>query len=468
MENPKAFKEEVIPLKSRIWVSAGDASCAFLQNIIGGGALTYYFTRVLGLETERAALVWIIFGIWNAVNDPLFGYISDRTKSNIGRRIPYIRYGAPLFGLAFIILFLQLPASWATQDVLFAQLLVGLFLYDTLYTAIASALYLMPYEMAVSNRARSSVYVWKIIFTAFSMGLPLVVIPIIQPGPGQDSTFFRWVLYALGAGLAAVIFFSTYFYEEKHFQQEEQQYGFFKSFIESFKNFSFIVFLVVSFTVIYIQTGLMQGVLYYFDELKVPGLPLYLGLAGGIILGVILWVNLRDRIGVKKCLQAWLGIFALGCLIMLVFGREVFLAALSFFMIGFGFAGGMYLIPIMNGDVIDFDETRTGLRREGMYAGINSFVTKPAISLAQAAFLTLVTNYGYNQALAKGTQSASAQDGILVAWMLIPTILLVISLVVMRWYPLAGQKWDQTKHDLSQIHAEKERKHLESLGYKAD
>lgn len=468
MQDTKVFQEEVIPLKSRIWVSAGDASCAFLQNIIGGGALTYYFTRVLGLESERAAFVWVLFGIWNAINDPLFGYISDRTKSNIGRRIPYIRYGAPIFALGFIILFLRLPASWATQDLLFAQLLVGLFVYDTLYTAIASALYLMPYEMAVSNKARSSVFIWKIIFTAFSMGLPLVVIPMIQPGPGDDPTRFLWIMYGLGIGLSTVIFFSTYFYEEKHFQQEEKQYGFFKSFIESFKNFSFIVFLVVSFTVIYIQTGLMQGVLYYFDEIDVPGLPLYLGLAGGIILGVILWVNLRERIGVKKCLQAWLAIFVIGCLIMLVLGREVVFATISFFMIGLGFAGGMYLIPIMNGDVIDFDETRTGLRREGMYAGINSFVTKPAISLAQSIFLTLLANYGYNQTLVKGAQPVSAEGGILVAWMLVPAILLGISFLVMRWYPLAGQKWDQTKHDLSQIHAEKERKHLESLGYKAD
>lgn len=466
--NPPVLKEEVIPLKSRIWVSAGDASCAFLQNIIGGGALTYYFTRVLGLTADRAALVWVIFGFWNAINDPLFGYISDRTKSNIGRRIPYIRYGAPLFGIAFILLFLRLPAGWSTQGVLFAQLLIGLFLYDTLYTAIASALYLMPYEMAVSNKARSSVYIWKIIFMAFSTGLPLVLLPIIQPGPGDDPTSFRWIMYGLGIVLSLVIFFSTYFYEEKHFQQQEAQYGFVKSFTESFKNFSFIVFLVVSFTVIYVQTGLMQGVLYYFDELKIPGLPLYVALAVGIVLGVFLWVNLRDRWGVKKCLQVWLALFCLGCAIMLLFGRTVAPATFSFFLVGLGFAGGMYLIPIMNGDVIDFDETRTGLRREGMYAGINSFVTKPAISLAQAAFLTLLARSGYDQALAKGAQSASAQGGILQAWMLIPAILLAVSFAVMHWYPLAGQKWEQIKHDLSRTHDEKERKYLESLGYKLD
>ena len=50
VERTANLQEEKVPLKSRIWVSAGDASCAFMQTIIGGGALTYYYTRVMGLQ----------------------------------------------------------------------------------------------------------------------------------------------------------------------------------------------------------------------------------------------------------------------------------------------------------------------------------------------------------------------------------------------------------------------------------
>mgnify|MGYP005864277381 CR=1 FL=1 len=162
-----------------------------------------------------------------------------------------------------------------------------------------------------------------------------------------------------------------------------------------------------------------------------------------------------------------LGSFALGCLVMLLGGRLLAPAAVSFFLIGIGFAGGMYLIPLMNGDVIDYDETRTGLRREGIYAGINSLVTKPAISIAQAVFLGFLTRFGYDQSLAKGLQSASAQTGILVAWMLVPSALLVISLLVTLFYPLAGASWERTKHELAARHAAKEKAYLESLGMKA-
>ena len=139
---------------------------------------------------------------------------------------------------------------------------------------------------------------------------------------------------------------------------------------------------------------------------------------------------------------------------------------MGFFTFGVGFAGGMYLIPLMNGDVVDMDEHRTGLRREGMYAGVNSFITKPAISIAQAVFLGLLGLYGYDPSLAKGLQPASAETGILVGWTLVPGVLLFLCFVVLRWYPLSGPAWDQIKDRLAVVHAEKERSYLEAKGYK--
>ncbi len=457
MQNPTI--QERIPWKSRIWISLADSSVAMMQTIVGGGALTYYFTRVRGLEPNLAGLVWLLFGIWNAINDPLFGFISDRTKSKLGRRRPYIRYGAPLLTLGFIFLWLDLPSS---QGVMFSQMLIGLFVYDILYTAIATSIYIMPYEMAVSNKARSSIFIWKIIFMIFPNVLPFVI-AAIQPGPGDDPSGYRFLLMGMAIILGLIVFFSTFFYEEKVFTQQDEQFPFIKSLKESFLNFAFVIFLVVSFTVIYIQTSLMQGVAYYFDEIMTTPLPLYIGLAVGIVFGILFWIRRREPWGVKTCVRVWLAAFATGCLVMLLGGKLLIPAIVGFFLIGVGFAGGMYLIPIMNGDVIDYDEQRTGLRREGMYAGINSLVTKPAISLSQAAFLWILQANGYNPLLPKGLQTAQAETGILLAWMLIPTILLTISWLTMRWYPLAGKQWDDIKQQLAVIHEEKEQLALQKF-----
>ncbi len=147
-------------------------------------------------------------------------------------------------------------------------------------------------------------------------------------------------------------------------------------------------------------------------------------------------------------------------------GREVGPSVLGFLLLGVGFSGMMYLIPLMNGDVIDMDEHRTGLRREGMYAGVNSLITKPAISIAQAVFLGIIGAFGYDQTLAKGAQSASAQTGILVGWVAVPAALLFICFVLLRFYPLAGEGWVRIKQALAQAHREKEKRYLEAHGYK--
>ena len=68
----EVFHEESVPVHSRIWVSAADGATAILCSIAEGAALTYYFTRVMGLAPRLASIVWLLFGIWNAFNDPLF------------------------------------------------------------------------------------------------------------------------------------------------------------------------------------------------------------------------------------------------------------------------------------------------------------------------------------------------------------------------------------------------------------
>ncbi len=467
MQQDTALQEERIPLASRVWISLADASVAILQALVAAGALTYYFVNIRGLSTYYTGIVWLLFAIWNAVNDPLFGYISDRTKSKLGRRIPYIRYGTPIFVLSFALFWLDIPGA-GSQTGLFLQMLLVLFVFDTLYTAIATSLYIMPYEMAVSNKARSSIFVWKIIFMVFTIVVPLAIERTIKPEVGDLAgiSYFRWFMVLFAVGMGIIIFASTFFYREKHYTQSEEQLGFFNAFKQCFTNRSFVIFEVISFTIIFAQTSLMQGLWYYFDEIDVPATPLYIALAAGIICGVFLWINRRDSWGVKWSTRLFSLLFAIGCFVIVLLGANSLAAILGFLLFGVGFAGGMYLIPLMNGDVVDMDEHRTGLRREGMYAGVNSFITKPSISLAQWAFLTIITAYGYDATLAKGAQSPGAEAGILVGWALIPGILLLLSFVALHWYPLDGTEWLNIKARLAEVHKEKERKYLESQGYK--
>ncbi|MBQ3817204.1 MAG: MFS transporter, partial [Clostridia bacterium] len=394
---------------------------------------------------------WIIFGIWNAVNDPLFGYISDKTKSKIGRRLPYIRYGSLFYSLFFIITWFKWPIG-SGQISMFIQLLAALFLFDTLYTAIATSLYVLPYTMAVSNKARSNIFIWKICFSIISLAFPLVVVPLIQPKPGEPATKFRVIVSCIGILAFIIIFSSTFFIKEKVTTPPDDSMNIFKSIAYCFKNKSFIVFEVLSFSVIFIQTNLLQGVNYYFAEFGNNLMPVAYGALGiGAVLGLLTWMNRLKPWGVRKCILIMCILFASGATAMVFFGKIFPVAVAGFFLAGLGFAGGMYLVPIMNGDVIDYDEHKFGQRREGMYAGVNSFITKPAISLSNAAFVEIISLFGYNSA-SVGAQSETAKQGILVAWMAIPALLLIITAVSLKWYPLHGEKWNSIKSEIEIKH----------------
>lgn len=456
--------QEKVPLKSKLWLSGADGVCGVLCGLITGGGLTYFFTKWMGLDTAKVSLVWLIFGIWNAVNDPLFGFISDRTKSNIGRRLPYIRYGAPIYAVVFILCWMKWPFA-GNQWGMFFQMLISLFLFDTLYTSIATALYVMPYEIAVSNKARGSIFLWKLIFSLFSLSFPLILMPKIKLEPGDDPHNFQLIMTVIGIIAGLIIFFSTFFYSEKGYTKEQQQPSFLKAILICFKNKPFIIFEVISFTVIYIQNSLSLGVNYYFTEFHISMLPCYLALILGAVFGIILWIKKQVVWGVRKCTRIMCLVFSLGCFAMSFFGGVLVIAAAGFFTVGFGFAGGMYLIPLMNGDVIDYDESKTKLRREGMYAGVNSLITKPAMSFATSAFLTIISVCGYDSTLKAGCQSAGADRGILLGWMLVPAILLLICFLSMHFYPLNGDQWNETKVNLERLHNEQEKEYIESLGF---
>ena len=448
--------KEHIKLSSRIWLGGADCMITTLSNIVTGGGLTFFFVNYFGMDPALSALCWLIFGIWNAMNDPLFGYISDRTKSKLGRRIPYIRYGSVLIAAVFVltwVVFFDTGSDWQ----MFAQMLISLFLFDMLYTMIATSLYVMPYEMAVTNEARSKIILVKVIFGLVALSVPLFLLAQLENILNHSLKNYQMLMTVIGIVAGAIMFFSTFFCRERGYSKGEEQYPFLKSLVYCFRNRSFIVFEIISFSVTYIQTALMMGLSYYFGAENVNYLWCYLAMFAGILVGMLVWRKPGAVWGVKRSIVTMCLIFGSGMLFMLVFGRYTFGGVVGFFCAGMGFSGGMYLIPIMNGDVIDYDEHVSGLRREGMYAGVNSFICKPAISIANALFPVMLLWFGYDSDLHLFAQSDMAKFGIRFSWLSVSIALLFLcAFCIWKFYPLAGKEWDRIKEQLAAEHDKKQ------------
>ncbi|KAF9145130.1 hypothetical protein BGX30_010209 [Mortierella sp. GBA39] len=95
---------------------------------------SYFYVEKLGLGVGLATLARTIFLIWDAVNNPLFGYWSDRTETRYGRRRPWVFASIPLFMLTFVLVFS--PPGGLSQNGLFTWFLVTLVLYEAVATVL--------------------------------------------------------------------------------------------------------------------------------------------------------------------------------------------------------------------------------------------------------------------------------------------------------------------------------------------
>ncbi len=487
MENEvKGVKEEKVKTSSAVWLGAANAGTGLLCAFSEGAAFQYLFVNKLGLSPALNAIVWVIFGIWNALNDPIYGFLADRTKSKLGRRIPWIRYGAPIMAILFAVMWLPvLQTGQMSQPLLFIEELIGLFLYDIVYTAIASAIYVMPYEMAVTNKARNKIFLFNILFSVINYGAPMVLNSQLDKLIEHNATTLPLIMAIAGLVCGAIVFISTFFYKENGYVVEEKQPKFFEGLKLCLKNKSFLLFEVISWTIIFAQNALMVGLTYVANMWAVDGsgngwiggtsiIVLYGALFVGLIAGILFFVFTRAKLGVRNEMLVMTGVMGVGCILGAFLGQYFYVSVFTFICCGVGLAGGLYLIPMINGDVIDKDEVDNGTRREGVYAGINSLITKPAGSIATALFPAMIVGlFGFDMNLKKvengsevidyANQALSAKNGLFMCWFLITGILLLLSFIAMWFFPLHGKEWDKAKHDLSIKHMEKQKEYEEKM-----
>ena len=180
-----------------------------------------------------------------------------------------------------------------------------------------------------------------------------------------------------------------------------------------------------------------------------------------ILIFTPIFSKIAGKYGLKKVYI--FGLIFTGTISIIIFflGWSLTTVIVPFLLLGIGFSALILLRPAIAADIIDFDETRTGKRRETTYAGMNAVIEKPAVSIANWVFLFVITYFGFQQNTR--TQSINTQIGIMIAFTLIPAAFVLFSAVVIFFYPLDGPEWIQQKLNLSKIHEEKEKNYIQYL-----
>ncbi|MSP14656.1 MAG: MFS transporter [Chloroflexi bacterium] len=456
MKPPADPTSEKVPLITKLAFGAGDVGPAIATAIMSF-YLLYFFTDVAGLSPAIAGVILLIGKLWDAVNDPIIGVISDRVNTRWGRRRPWLLFGAIPFGVSFFLLF-QVPA-FGEMGKFWYYLVVSLLL-DLAFTVVGVPYTALTPELTRDYDERTSLNSYRFGFS-IAFGLlaaithPLIV-NAIQPIAGVQAGYAVSAL--VWAVLATIPFFFAFWGTyERYTPDDKPALPFLQGLRATFGNRAFryvtAIYLLSWIVVQTVSTILIYYLTYYMRQ---PGIiaPVILAVQGSSFIWLFIWTRVSQRVGKK-------GVYYRGMIFWIVVAFLLFTVqpdwpAWTLYVLGALAGVGVataYLVPwAMLPDVIELDELQTGERREGAFYGF--FVLLQKLGLAVGLFMVgqVLSWSGYITPLAGSTGIVTQPDSTLLAIRLmlgpIPAVILAAGILLVYLFPITKEQHEATLAEL--------------------
>ena len=449
--NKESEKERRVPLPQRIFIGI-TKSGNDMFGILFTGALFGFYVDILHMEPKSYGIVMIIFAIWNAINDPVFGYMSDKKRmGKRGKRGFFIRLSIPFFFVGFLMFWLASP-GWS-QTWLFIFLLISLFIYDTGYTIAGLNISAIQVDQTTSTNERTRIVLIAMLLTMIPAGLASLTPNLVLTS--RALSYVDMALIFISLGILATILMIVGAIKIKENPLEDvgaEPLPVFAAVKETLKSKSFIFFVIFNFMMSAVTMNLLAVIPLYFKyvfELTQIEI-LIVSVVTGVLYIPLLFVyeKMQKVFGIRKTFLIAIIIMISG-FIGLFFVKSIVLMAICYGMCLWMTVLWGLLVNPMVGDIADEDELKTNCRREGMFFGTNALITKGAPSLIIFIFTLIIEFYGYNSLL--DFQSSQAIFGIRLGVGILPIAFLVLGFIALIFYPLHGRKLKQTKKNLENL-----------------
>ncbi len=431
---------------------------------------TFYYA-VIGLDINLVTLGFVAWSVWNAINDPLAGLVSDKTNTKYGRRIPYIALTFLPLSLLMLILWTPPVGSTLWSFIYFIGIIM---LFDTVYTFNSLNLTSLFPEMYLTEEARCSANNIRQIFLVIGLLIAFLIPTFLISDLSAKETAATIVIgeyqqagVVLGVVVAIVYLIALKWgvSERKEFKNDWRDVP---SWSDAFKhtlgNRTFHSFLAVN-TMNWYVFGLIPTIIPLYGQFVLgigAGESLILGIllaaafvSGGLFMA--LWKYIVNRWGNLR--KAWTASMLLwiSALVPLFFVSDVMIALVLFAFNGIGLSGSLYLKDLVMADIIDEDEVRTGVRREGAYFGVNALVMRLAVILVFLSINLVFNSVGW-RVFVPEEATAETLLGLRLLMSIFPAIALAIGIAAFSRYQLVGDRLKAVKTKRDEIHSGKQAK----------
>jgi GPH family glycoside/pentoside/hexuronide:cation symporter len=423
---------------------AGDLGSAIVA-AVNGFFLNAFLLDVAGLRPAMVGTIFLIVKVWDAVNDPIVGALTDRTKTRWGRRRPWLLFGAIPFGLAF---FLQWNVPPLSDVGKFWYYLVVAILLDAAYTAVNVPYAALTPELTHDYDERTSLSSYRFSFSILGGVLAAFLHTIIvglykSPITGNAVSAAIWAFFIIVPNF--ITFAGT---REVHFKEDRPEGpGFIEGLRIAFKNRAFVyvtvIYLLSWLSIQFVQNNLVLYVKYWIGAEQQFGI-LILGVQISAFIFLLIWAKVSQRIGKQNVYYIGMSVWIIvSIFLFMVQPGQFTILLIMAILAGAGVSIG-YLIPwSMLPDVIELDELETGQRREGIFYGFFVFMQKLGLSLGIAISNFILELTGYVNQVPGGAlpvQPPAALLALRVFISFIPAVILLSSFIVVRKYPINRQK----------------------------
>jgi GPH family glycoside/pentoside/hexuronide:cation symporter len=454
---------------------------------LGAGALDYvvvvfllkYYTDYTGLDARLAGLALLLGKAFDAVSDPVMGYISDHTKSRWGRRRPWFFSGAIPLSLSFIGMFSANP-EWSQTQLFLWLVTTNIFFWS------GNTMVMVPHaafasEMTETHGERISIMGWRegfMIIGLLAGGTAMFLLlenavdratsaAIVSGLTGEavaeavriargeaHGTITMWFgVYV--CVLAAVSFLGT---RERSGPRTPPRDTLFADFVDTLKSSPFRLF-TLALVIGQVADGLTASLaLFAIEEWWGFGGPhprfIMIGYIAMAALSIPIWIRVAKRFEKAHMLSACTLIGAVS-LVGMLFVPYLGLswAYLVFYFSGVGLGGRMMMGMAIVPDIIDDDEVRTHTRKDGAYFGMISLLRKLSRSLAIGLSGIGLGFFGYVSGVAD--QAQEALQGIKIMFCIVPAVSCGITAVILLWFPITRVRHEAALEELRRRQAAK-------------
>jgi glycoside/pentoside/hexuronide:cation symporter, GPH family len=454
--------DSVIPEKAKrdstfirtVLYSLGSAAGLFLYNTFNS-FVSFFYTDAIGLPAQWVGRGLFAFGFWNALNDPIVGWIADSKKSAMGRRSWFIRTIAIPVGIAFLAIWLP-PFNVAEHGAwtVMIYFLIIISVYDVLQSLITLSVDALLPEMFQEANARLNSAVIVTFVGSLIGGVAVAIAPMVYASPiGWTGLGVIWGIVA-----ASLYFVSLRGIRENPKYAELEDAPIMERLRIVLQNRTFLIVVGLNLAFRMILAALVTSLPYYTEYvLQGEGnktSQLVTVFVAAYTLAMLLWQPIYKRFGTRNTLMLATTVFSLASLPTL-FASTLSGAMAVVGLIGFGLGGPVLVgAQLLFADTVDEDYAKTGIRREGLYRGMLGFVYRWPPAFAGLMLGELLAVSGYDASLPPALQPEMVANNIRYFIAFAPVIAALIGAVLAYLYPLHGEH-------LKQIQAEVQRRNAE-------